>query len=317
MIIFNGNAFARQREEVLAQKISQYYKEGGKKLKIAAVLFVEDEGSVLYTRLKAEAARRVDIDYEVHEFSLNSSTLEIVGKIQQLNMDPTVTGIIVQKPWRKTWVKATGIDYQDKKTERMAYEQWWTTLTSHILVSKDVDGLSPETMQSIKQGTWQAEGKVLPATCKAVASILAEADRELGFVDSKVTDERKFIIIGKSDLLGNPLYYELKRQNKNVQILGSKDLDERISSGQFLLDADVIISATGKRGLVKSEMLRDSAEDNFGLVLVDVGEPKPDVDFDSIKNADSEKVAFITPVPGGVGPMTIVSLLENCFDLVI
>ncbi|MDH5532938.1 MAG: hypothetical protein OEX81_00735 [Candidatus Pacebacteria bacterium] len=91
-----------------------------------------------------------------------------------------------------------------------------------------------------------------------------------------------------------------------VKNLGRNELEERVKLGKNLFDIDVIISATGVKNLINGEMIKE------GAVIVDVGEPRGDVDFESVKN----KASFITPVPGGVGPMTVVSLMENCLDLV-
>ena len=108
-------------------------------------------------------------------------------------------------------------------------------------------------------------------------------------------------------MLGIPLFYELLNQNKTVELIASKQLQERMQSGQKLLDAAVVITATGISGLITADMIAQ------GSVVIDVGEPKPDVDFAAV----SQKTAFITPVPGGVGPLTVISLLENCVELAI
>jgi len=99
--------------------------------------------------------------------------------------------------------------------------------------------------------------------------------------------------------------YFLSKKIK-VENMGRRDLSERVLSGQNLLDFDIIISATGVKNLITAEMVKN------GVVIVDVGEPRGDIDFESVKN----KASFITPVPGGVGPMTVICLMENCLDLV-
>src|SRR5690606_9845820 len=99
--------------------------------------------------------------------------------------------------------------------------------------------------------------------------------------------------------------YLFKREGKNVELLGRQEFQERLTSGQKLLDADVVITATGRNFLVAGDMIKP------GVVLIDVGEPRPDIDLDSI----AAKAAFVTPVPGGVGPLTVVCLLENAVEL--
>lgn len=315
MIIFDGNTFAREREAELTEKIEHDFV--GKKLVIAAILFKEDAGSRLYTRLKREAAGRVGIEYRAFEFSLSDEVEKIQTKTEELNNDPNITGIIIQKPWRNTWLNAQSVVFHDqvasqpdpKKFERENYSAWWTKLTSRINEFKDVDGLHPDTIEQIKDKTWEEQGKVLPATCQAVLTILADALDRLTQANGQEKTQKqfdgKYIILGKSDLLGIPLFYELQRQGRDVEIIASQELENRMVSGQKLLDASVIISATGRKKLVTGDMVSQN------VVVIDVGEPSPDVDFESV----SQKASFITPVPGGVGPMTVVSLLENCTKL--
>lgn len=298
MVIFNGNELARQREEQLKIRIENEFAHN--QLTIAAVLFSEDLGSQLYTRLKREAAQRVGIEYRVYEFSLHDSIAKILETIAQLNTSSEITGIIIQKPWKKTWYAVRG---EVADTNYTQYDVWWHSLVQSIEQSKDVDGLHPQTALEIKNGTWLESGKVLPATCQAVLTILDQAQL---YSHTHAALSGKYIILGKSDLLGIPLFYELLRQGKEVQLLTSQEFEMRISSGQKLLDAGVIISATGKKHLITGDMVAQ------GSVIIDVGEPRPDVDLVSVR----EKAAFVTPVPGGVGPLTVISLLENCLSLV-
>lgn len=297
MVIFNGSELARQREEQLKIRIENEFPQD--QLTIAAVLFSEDLGSQLYTRLKREAAQRVGINYSVYEFSLHDPIAKILETITKLNGSSEITGIIIQKPWKKTWYTVRGEEIDANYTQ---YDSWWHSLVESIEEGKDVDGLHPQTALEIKNGTWLESGKVLPATCQAVLTILDQAQQ---YHETHAALSRKYIILGRSDLLGIPLYYELLRQGKEVQLLTSQEFEMRISSGQKLLDAGVIISATGKKHLITRDMVAS------GCVIIDVGEPKPDVDLVSI----GEKASFITPVPGGVGPLTVVSLLENCVSL--
>lgn len=314
MMLFNGITVAKDKELQLKQRIERDF--SNQKLVIAAILFKEDVGSQLYTRLKREAAERVGISYQVHEFSLSDSVQVIQDKLKELNQDSNITGIIIQKPWRTTWVKAQGSGFlqeaslqsEVKSFHRERFALWWNSLTTHISESKDVDGLHPNTIRKIQAGTWLAEGRVLPATCQAVLTILDEAKTQLVSElpnEIQTIFEGTYIILGKSDLLGVPLYYELLRQKKDVELLASTELSQRMQSGQKLLDATVIISATGRRSLITGDMVSEN------VVVIDVGEPKPDVEFESV----APKAALITPVPGGVGPLTVISLLENCVRL--
>lgn len=289
MIIFDGNQFAKEKEEVLRRQVEELA-ERGVRLKIAAVLFSEDSGSLLYTQKKQQAANRVGIEYQAYQFSMTDSIEEVTQQIESLNNDVSVTGIIIQKPTRVTYNSVV-----EKNTkQKLSFQDWWQLLTSKIVLNKDVDGLHPQTLQAVKNNTWREKGFVLPATARAVLQIMKSAQLQL--------EDKKVIILGKSDILGQPLFYELQNQGVAVEMIGSKELKKRIDQGLSLFDADVIVSATGRHHLINGSMIQ------AGVTLIDVGEPLPDIDLQTVQ----DKAAFITPVPGGVGPVTVVCLLENC-----
>lgn len=303
MVIFDGNTKAAAKEELLKLEVATLLVEP----QIGAVLFTEDPGSRLYTRLKKEAAERVGIEYHLFEFSILDPAQNILAKIAELNSDPSITGIIIQKPMRSVWQSAVKEQGSDAV---LKYDEWWSSLVSTIDENKDVDGLHPSTLAAIADGTWHEKKRVLPATCQAVVDILIDFCVEI--INKKPEDvnpesslkcleNKKIIILGKSDLLGKPLYYYLHKLNFDVEMIGSKELEERTALGVSLTDADVIVSATGRQHLITGEMVKD------GVAVIDVGEPKADVEFASV----SKKASFITPVPGGVGPMTVVCLMEN------
>lgn len=298
MTIFDGNKKAAEKEAQLKAEVDQLVV----KPQIGAILFSEDAGSRLYTRLKKEAAERIGMGYQLHEFSVKDSPPNIIEKIEQLNANREITGIIIQKPTRRIW--------EQHQTEQGSYAEWWHQLVSSIDENKDVDGLHPSTIAAIANNSWKEKGRVLPATCQAVIDILVDFCGEVINKKPEETEphsalkclqEKKIIILGKSDLLGKPLYYYLHNLDLNVEMIGSKELEERVALGVALTDADVIVSATGRHHLITGEMVKD------GVAVIDVGEPKPDVEFESAK----EKASFITPVPGGVGPLTVVCLMEN------
>lgn len=291
MIIFDGVQRALERETQLTERVVAFV-EGEKQPKpmIAAVLFREDTGSQLYTRLKGEAAERVGIGYIANEFSLLDPLEKVLEKIEQLNNDSTIDGIIVQKPWRKIWPENATTDY----------DTWWQTLMGAVNPVKDVDGLHPATIASIKAGTWFEEGRVLPATCRAVLFALSQAQLQL-----ERSSLGKTIIIGRTDLLGIPLYYVLLQRGVDVELIGTKELEARKTSGLLLSDAQTIVSATGQQHLITTQMV------SKGVILVDVGEPRPDIDVRDMEG----KADFLTPVPGGIGPLTVSFLLENAMIL--
>lgn len=319
MYLFDGKTLADQQETELTAQVSRLATEG-KKIVLAAVLFAEDAGSVLYTRLKKEAAERVGIEYRVSTFSIKAGVEQVMAHLHQLNQDSAVTGIIIQKPWRKTWQAATLVDGEAKDIKQ-AFSAWWILLTSQIEVQKDVDGLHPKTLAAIQQGeAWQEQGFVMPATARAVLTILKFAAQQLdevsagGAKDAVLSSQlfwqwlqaKKVAILGKSDILGQPLFYELKNNQVAVELLGTNELKRKMEQGKALRDFDVVISATGQRHLVTGELLGSN------VILIDVGEPQPDIDAQSV----ASHARFVTPVPGGVGPLTVVSLLQNAVALV-
>lgn len=298
MIIFDGYARAAEKEALLHQHVEALSQQG-KKIGVAAIVFEEDAGSQLYTRLKKEAAERVGMSYKPYLFPLTSDVAAVQQTIAELNADLAITGIIIQKPTKRVWQSARGESGAEQVDRTEAYNKWWHLLTSSLAIGKDVDGLHPETLAAIENHTWQEQGRVLPATCQAVLEIM----QSIPHFSEK---EQKIKIIGKSDLLGIPLYYVLRNNGEDVELLTRQSLQERMTSGERLLDATVVISATGVERLITGESVSE------GVAVIDVGEPKPDVDRASLEG----KASFVTPVPGGVGPMTVVCLLENAVKLV-
>lgn len=292
MHIFDGRTTAMRLETALQKRVEKLRSEG-KKIKVAAVLFQEDVGSRYYSEYKRLAAERIGMAYELHPFSIAVPVAEVIAMISKLNQDQAVTGIIIQKPTGRVWRQ-----YNPKP--KLTYGEWWKILYQAVDHRKDVDGLHPTTMAAIENGTWEEEGRVLPATVRAVQKVMQSPEFQ-----AVTKQDSQYLIIGKSDLLGKPLYHLLKRQGRAVEMIGKKGFAERMKSGLKLTDADVIITATGREYLVTGEMIKK------GAVLIDVGEPRPDLDQKSL----AKKAAFITPVPGGVGPLTVVSLLENAVAL--
>ncbi|MBP9781718.1 bifunctional 5,10-methylenetetrahydrofolate dehydrogenase/5,10-methenyltetrahydrofolate cyclohydrolase [Candidatus Woesebacteria bacterium] len=287
MELFNGIDFAKQREQVLKERVSQLQLQGNKFL-LASIVFMEDAGSRLYTQKKLEAAERVGIEFQPVFLSLLDSKQQIINEINRLTIDPTVTGLMIQKPSKQIWLERVG---------ESDFSEWWRALVATIRPEKDVDGLSPITQEAIAAGTWMEKGLVLPATAQAILLVLQE---------TQVSKTDSIAIIGRSDIVGSPTFYSLKKLGYKPTLFGRTELAGRIASGQQLKDFDVVISATGVEHLITGSMLKEN------VILVDVGEPKPDIDRQSVENIST----FLSPVPGGVGPITVVSLLENAVSLV-
>ncbi len=361
---FNGVKFAEKLKKQLKPKVNALI-EQDKKPYIVSLVFKEDETGLLYTRLKQEMASELGIVYQPKMYSFADELSMVKAEIARLNQDNQVTGIMIQKPTRRLWEdqysvilktrgEATGRSeslhrqseilkqarlhqlarsncgqVQDdnnqihggrRKNNTHSFNTWWQRLVSAIKPEKDVDGLSPTTLEAIKDGTWEEKGLVPPATAKAVFNI----------VNTYASDwpEKRIAIIGKSDLVGKPLYYIFKHVleeevwatsiscrleeeeeddlEKQLVLLGKKELNELVNSGQMLKQFDIVISATGRPDLIDASMVKE------GVALIDVGEPKGDVHSSAYK-----KASFYTPVPGGVGPVTVVSLMENGVELIV
>lgn len=280
-------------ESELKQRVDRL-KEQGRAVKVAAILFTEDTGSRFYSEHKRMAAERVGIRYELFPFSITTPLNEVISEINRLNHDESVTGIIIQKPTGNVWRE----NHPSAQSEN--FNDWWSELYKHVNPKMDVDGLHPTTAAAIADGTWEEQGRVLPATCRAVLKVMDSPQFK-----EVTTGQSKYLLIGRSDLLGAPLYHILKQQGRAVEIIGRSGFAELMSSDKKLKDADVIVTATGREYLVTGDMIKP------GAALIDVGEPRPDIDPESI----AQKAAFLTPVPGGVGPLTVVSLLENAVKL--
>lgn len=291
MVLFDGITEATALETELAQQVRAVTQAGGR-IRVEAILFAEDTGSQVYTHLKREAAERVGIEYVVETFSILDEAARVVATIDRANRDWQVTGTIVQKPSKATWKRLTG-------RSDMEYQLWWQTIMSAVAPEKDVDGLHPQSIAAITTSNQSINELLLPATCQAVLHVLDVAKTEL-----REENLGKTIILGRTDLVGIPLQAVLQKQGVDVILLGSKEFASRQESEQFLLDAHVIVSATGKEHLITAMAVSP------GVVLIDVGEPKPDID-----PAAHAKARFVSPVPGGVGPLTVQFLLRNALQL--
>src|SRR5258708_3542997 len=196
MIFFDCKKFGQKRGADLKMQVDTLLQKGISP-KVESIFFTEDSGSELYTNFKKEAAERVGIVYEPHGFSLHDPTEKVIEILKMMNQDPTVTGVMIQKPAKKRWQEI--IDNLDFST-------WWQALVADIAEEKDVDGLHPNTLLAIEQGTWQAQRKVLPATARAVLEILEFSELQMSYSLA----EKKITIIGRSDIFGKPLFYELR-----------------------------------------------------------------------------------------------------------
>lgn len=239
---------------------------------LVVILVGNDPASQIYVKNKKNAAEKVGIKSTVINFEETINEDVILNKIEELNNNPDVTGILVQLPLPKHINK--------------------NNIITAISPKKDVDGFTPENVGRLAIGL---EPYYYPATPQGIIMLLKEYNIKLEGADT--------VVIGRSNIVGKPMTQMLLKENATVLSCHSytKDLEEKIKT------ADIVISAVGKK-IVRCKMVKNNS------VIIDVGIYKDnngkltgDVDFDYILPT----VGYITPVPGGVGPMTIASLMYN------
>lgn len=246
------------------------------------ILIGDDPSSVLYTQIKEKKAQELGISFKTLRFSLGAASIspggwmeEVVRKIEEMNEDPKIQGIMIQLPVPEKFLEGHTLD----------------ELLEKIAPEKDIDGLN----YTRKPSTF------IPAAVKAILMILE---------DEKIKVKgKKVVVVGKSDLVGKPAAKELEKLGGKVVVCDSKT----DNLCQETKKADLIVSATGVPHLLKGEMVKE------GVVVIDVGTSSigrsssgreiiaGDVDFLSVYS----KVSKITPVPGGVGPVTVMALFKN------
>ncbi len=267
--IFTGNAFAKTKEQQLIKDFAQLPIEW-QRLKLVDILEGNDQAARLYVNLKKQAAQRVGINFETIEIERNYSKKNIISLIKKLNQDRKIGGIMIQLPLSETFRK----------------EQ--AEIVEAITAEKDVDCLVSKNLNKIITDA----SPLLPATVRAIIWILEQAGlRQVDLINKRV------VIVGRSRIVGKPLADFLNKTGALVTICHRQT--QRLSDQTK--KAQILISATGQPNLIKKNMV------SLGAVVIDVGSPRGDVDFDQVKS----RASFITPVPGGVGPITVISLLEN------
>jgi methylenetetrahydrofolate dehydrogenase (NADP+) / methenyltetrahydrofolate cyclohydrolase len=240
--------------------------------RLDVVLVGEDPASIAYIRQKRKACEKVGITFKLHNYDSISEEL-LLNKISELNNNKEVTGILVQLPLPKT------INVEK--------------IVNHISPQKDVDGFHLENVGKLMVG--HSEKFLVSCAAQGVITLLDKYK-----VDVK---GKNVVVIGTSNLVGKPISILLMNRKATVTNCGrhTKDLSK------FTKNADIIISAVGKPMLVTKEMVKENA------VIIDIGITRVnnklvgDVDFENVK----DKCSLITPVPGGVGPMTVATLIQN------
>ncbi len=253
---------------------------------LAVILVGNDSASEVYVSNKEKAAHLVGMNSIQYKLASNTSESDLIAKIKELNEDKKVHGILVQLPLPKH------ID-----TKKVI----WT-----IDYNKDVDGFNVINVGKLSVGDIEGDdGAIIPCTPLGCIHLLKSV------VGSNLSG-LKTLVIGASNIVGRPLARLLMLENCTVSIANSSTKDLKAEC----LQADIIISATGVAGLIKKDMVKKDAiviDVGINRINLDGGKSKlvGDVDFESVK----EIAGAITPVPGGVGPMTIAYLLKNTLNV--
>jgi len=270
--VIKGTRLSKRLRREIGAEVRRLTEKHGFAPKLVTVIVGEDLGSQMYVRMKHKASNKVGILSDHHDLPENTTEEQLILLINKLNQDSTVHGILVQLPLP---------DHIDEKA-----------IIGAIDSMKDVDGFSPVNVYRLFYGGEELSS----ATPQGIVTILDS----IGLED---LSGKHVVIINRSTIVGKPLIMLLLNRNATVTVCHSRTAD--LSS--FTRQADVLVSAIGRRQdesdpfFITSEMVKE------GAVVIDVATPLGDVDFENVKN----KAMCVTPVPGGVGPMTITMLLKN------
>ena len=269
--ILDGKALAAQVEREVAAQAAALTARYGVSPGLAAVLVGDDPASVLYVRRKAEAFGRTGMRSETFHLPAGTAEAEVLQLIATLNARPDIHGILPQQPM------------PEQINPRTVFER--------VDPAKDVDGLGPMNMAALLVG----RPRLVPCTPAGIMRLLEHAGIEVGGKDA--------VVIGRSLIVGRPIALLLLQANATVTMCHTRTRELAAHTRR----ADILVVAAGKARLITREMVKP------GAVIVDVGVNRADgrlagdVDFAAV----AEVAGWITPVPGGVGPMTIAMLLRN------
>lgn len=278
-MIISGTQLAKELKDNVAQKVTEAVKEYGRPPHLVVILVGEDPASQSYVKGKGKDAVEVGFKSTTIRKPETISEDELISLIEELNSDDEVDGILVQLPLPKHIDEDKVIETIDK--------------------SKDVDGFHPANVAAL----WQKRECIYPCTPKGIIKLLDKAGVEI--------EGKKAVVIGRSNIVGLPASKMLLDRNATVTIAHSRTKD----LAKTAAEADILVVAIGKPRFVTADMVKP------GTAVIDVGvnrDPETgklcgDVDFD----ACVEKASVITPVPGGVGPMTRACLMENTLECFI
>lgn len=270
-ILLDGKQLAKQMDEEFAQKVSDL-KSKGITPKLTAVLVGNDPASEMYVRMKGKRCQKLGMASDTINLPSETTQDELLALIDKLNKDSSVSGILTQLPLPKH------INEQ--------------TILEAIHPLKDVDCFHPYNIGRLSAGN----PVFLPATPAGIIALLERYGAKL--------EGKHAVVIGRSNIVGKPTYMLLLNKNCTVTICHSKTADLPLITRQ----ADILVAAVGRAQMVKKDWVKKGAwVIDVGTNKLENGDQVGDVDFEAVK-----EVAYaISPVPGGVGPMTITMLMEN------
>jgi methylenetetrahydrofolate dehydrogenase (NADP+)/methenyltetrahydrofolate cyclohydrolase len=267
--------------KVLAEKIKEEIKmqaqSMNKKLVLASVLVGDNAGAESYVKSQKKTAENLGIEYQFHKLVAETSETSLIEFIQKLNSDKSINGIIIQMPL------PSHIDYKK--------------ISEFILPQKDVEGMHPNNIGKILFG----KSKILPCTPAAVIELLKSTGIDLY--------GKEVVIVGHSEIVGKPLALLLLEKFATVTVchIGTSKANKL---EEHVRKAEILIVAVGKAGLIKGDLVKE------GAIVIDVGINRVadkivgDVEFEGAE----KRASYITPVPGGVGPLTVTMLMRNLVE---
>ena len=274
-MIIDGKQIAQQLKEQMREQVAELVKQYGRKPCLDVIIVGENPASMSYVRSKIKATEYCGFDGELIQLPQTTSQEELLRIIRERNVNPAVDGILVQLPLPKH------IDEQ-RVIEAIAPE-------------KDVDGFHPSNVAKL----WLNQPAIVPCTPLGIMALLEQSGTPL--------EGRHAVVVGRSNIVGKPIAKLLLDKNCTVTIAHSRTAD----LGAICREADILVVAVGRPQMITGEMVKPGATViDVGINRTDDGKLVGDVDFDSV----APIAGAITPVPGGVGPMTITMLMRNTIE---
>jgi methylenetetrahydrofolate dehydrogenase (NADP+)/methenyltetrahydrofolate cyclohydrolase len=277
--IFDGKAFAKEKELQLQEKVLQL-KQKGITPKLVSIVIGDIDGAMKYQEMKKKAGERVGIEIEIKQFKEETSMVTLLSLIEKLNKDATVHGIMIQLPLPKSFA------FEDR-----------AVLINAIDLKKDVDGMNERS---------DFIAPVVMAVLQAMQNAKLQMTNDKWGkrrVLKQVQDDVVVAVVGAEGFEGKKMVKAFQAWGYPVKKLDRKN-DNAVFINHEISHSDVVVSATGSPASIVGEVIKPNA------ICIDVGAPQGDFDFESV----TKKASFITPVPGGIGPVTIISLMENVVE---